>query len=189
MSQGKKPRTFGVPIVMDPAVEETYLTAKAALDGRAHDLLATAADRIRAAREAAGDDPVERKAAGQAVADADTAELEALQVDVDQANTALDAVTKVYRFRALGRRAWKDLVVKHPPTPEDQAAWEAEGREGRCPWHEDGIARELLHVASVEPPLSPADVEEIFDGAEWNATEISLLWTAALYVQSQGPSR
>lgn len=189
MTQTKKARTFAVPIVMDPDVEGVYLEAKHALDTKAEELLTSAALRIRAAREAAGDDPGDRLAAAHAVVSADEADLQVLQRAVADAEAALNAATTRYRFRALGRKAWKDLVTKHPATPEDQEAWAAEGHEGRCPWHEDGLARDLIHKASVAPALSPEDVEEIFDGADWNASEISLLWTAALYVQSQAPQR
>ena len=189
MSAAKQARTFAVPIVMDPDVESIYLDARHALDARAETLLESAALRIRAAREAAGDDPNDRLIAAGAVVTADEAELAALRTAVTDAETALDAVTTKYRFRSLGRKAWKDLVTKHPATPEDQEAWAAEGHEGRCPWHEDGLARDLIHKAAVSPLLSPEDVAEIFDGADWNASEISLLWTAALYVQSQAPQR
>lgn len=189
MSQGKSPRTFGVPIVMDPEKETAYLEAKAAVDATAAKLLATAGDRIRRAREAAGDDPADRRLAGQAVVDADEAHLRALQDTADAAKTELDAVTRRYVFRALGRKAWKDLVAKHPATPEDHEQWTEQGYEGKAPWHEDGLARDLIHKAAVNPVLSPEDVTEIFDGADWNAAEVALLWTAALLVQSQGPQR
>ena len=183
-SPTKKPRIIKVPIVFDSEVELEYLQAQHAVEEATGNLLTTATDRIRVARACAR--PEHEHAAAETVAAGDAAEIDALKAVVAEKKTALDAVTVWYTFRALGRKTWSDLVKKHPPTDEDQAQFEAEGGQGKAPFDELGIARELLPLACVSPGITPEEAINIVDGADWNSTEIATLWAGARYVQIQG---
>lgn len=181
----KKARLFTVPIIMDPDVETAYLEAQYELDQTAERLLKTAGDRIRAARAAA--QPGNEEAATQAIVDADEKILTQLRDKRETAKQTMDDATEYFKFRALGRKHYKDLIKAHPPTAEDVKAWEEAEREGKCPWNHDGLARELVRRACVSPLLDEADITEIFDGREWNQTEVDMLWIGASSVQVQGP--
>lgn len=183
-SPTKKPRIVKVPIVFDSEVELEYLQAKYAVDVRAEELLRTANDRIRVARAGAHVD--NELAAAEAVVAGDVAEVDALKVIAAEKKEALDAVTVWYTFRALGRKKWAELVKKYPPTAADQEQFEAEGGQGKAPFDELGIARELLPLACMVPGITPEKAIEIVDGDEWNATEVATLWAGARYVQIQG---
>lgn len=188
----KVARRFTVPIVMTPALEDTLTLAREALDNRSTELLTTAADRIRAARARAvpadGESQADAESsAAEAVVADDVAALTDLSAAVRDAEVALAAATESFTFRSLGRKAWRELVAKHPPTVEDNAAWVASGGQGDAPWSTDGLRRDLLHVASETPVLSTADVTAIVDGDAWSEPEVDLLFAAAILAQSQNP--
>lgn len=183
-SPTKKPRIVKVPIVFDSEIELEYLQAQHAVEEATGNLLTTAADRIRVAR--AGARPEQEFAAAEAVAAGDAAEIDALKAVAAEKKAALDAVTVWYTFRALGRKTWSDLVKKYPATAEDQEQFEAEGGQGKAPFDELGIARELLPLSCVSPIITPEKAIEIVDGDDWNATEVATLWAGARYVQIQG---
>lgn len=180
----KKARVVKVPIVLDSEIELEYLQAKHAVDVRAEELLTTAAERIRIARASATLDT--EHAAAEAVVAKDTAEIDELQKIVAEKKTALDEVTTYFTFRALGRKTWADLQKRHPATEEDHAQHAAEGGQGPAPFHELGVARELLHLAAVAPTLTQEEANEIVDGDLYNLVEVATLWAGARYVQVQG---
>jgi len=190
----KVARRFSVPIVMRPELEDALTLSRAALDVRSESLLASAASRIRAARARAvpadGETTADAESrAGDAVVEADVAELRVLSEVVEAAQVALSEVTEVFTFRSLGRKAWRELVAKHPPTAEDTEAWATVGGQGDAPWATDGLRRDLLHLASESPVLSTADVSAIVDGDGWSEPEVDLLFSAAILAQSQIPAQ
>lgn len=185
MTQQKTARLFTVPIVMDPSFENTYLELRQELDDTAQRLLGTAGDRIRAARANTAT-PEEATAAGNALAAEDHAVLSEIQARLEAASKDLDKYTQGYKFRALGRKTFKQLYADNPPTDEDRAQWAADGEEGEPPYNEDGFARDLIQRACVSPVLSKADVDEMFDGEDWNPTELGMLFVGAQHIQTQG---
>lgn len=181
----KKYRVFEVPVVLDPELETAYLEAQYELEETAKKLLESAGDRIRVARSAAA--PGREEAAGDLVVAGDEAILAELREKREAAKAALDEATTAFRFRALGRKQYRELLKAHPPTAEDQKEWEEAGNEGKAPWNEEALARDLIRRACVSPLLDEADISEIFDGESWNQTEVSMLWVGAQAAQVQGP--
>lgn len=193
----KKPRLVTIGIVMDPAVEVAYLEARHALDAATEMLLKTYPDRVKRAMLLDGvdvDDTEARKAIAERVIDEDTAELTKYQDAAEAAVKALEAATQQYKFRSLGRKTFRDLVRKHPATDEDHELAQRTDRcsgcggpvDAKAQWNDEGLSRELLHLASVSPSLTVEKVDEMFDGSNWNDTELLLLKTAALGAQLQG---
>lgn len=186
----KKPRLTQVDIVMDPAAEVAYFTAKYALDAACEQLLSTYPDRVARAMLLAGhsaDDVEARGRIADRVAAEDEAELLPFQRAADAALETVETCKQTFKFRSLGRKTFRDLVRKHPATDEDHEALQAEvGSTARARWNDEGLSRELLHLASVSPSLTVEMVDEIFDGPNWNDAEVLLLKTAALGAQLQG---
>lgn len=186
----KKPRLVTIGIVMDPDAEVAYLEARHALDTATEMLLKTYPDRVKRAMLLDGvdvDDIEARKAIAERVIAEDTAELTEFQDAAEAAVKALEEATQQYKFRSLGRKTFRDLVRKHPATDDDhELAQQERGSDAKAQWNEDGLARELLHLASVSPSLTVEKVDEMFDGSNWNDTELLLLKTAALGAQLQG---
>lgn len=56
-----------------------------------------------------------------------------------------------FTFRALGARAWSDLVAQHPGTT-DEEAWDAET-----------LAPALVAASAIDPEMSPEELEELFE--------------------------
>lgn len=186
MTQQKNARLITVPMVMDPSFETAYLTARHELDEASQRLLATAGDRIRAARAGAVTDE-EAVVAANGVAVGDGAVLAQFEARVEAAKAELDEHTQPFKFRALGRKTFKALYADHPPKQEDLDEWKASGEEGEPPYNEDGFARELIVRSCVTPSLTATQVDAMFDGEDWNAAELGLLFVAAQHIQTQGP--
>lgn len=190
----KVARRFSVPIVMSPEREDALVLAREALDVKSESLLASAAARIRAARARAvpvdGQTTADAESrAGDTVVEGDVAELRVLSEAVQAAQVALSEVTETFTFRSLGRKAWCELVAKHPPGEQDNAAWTLVGGQGDAPWSTEGLRRDLLHLASESPVLSTSDVAGIVDGDVWSEPEVDLLFAAAILAQSQIPNQ
>ncbi|MFE1358859.1 hypothetical protein [Streptomyces harbinensis] len=54
-------------------------------------------------------------------------------------------------FRALGARAWSDLVAQHPSTREGEA------------WDPEALAPALVAASAAEPEMTPEQVAELFE--------------------------
>lgn len=56
-----------------------------------------------------------------------------------------------FTFRALGAKAWSDLVAAHPGKNEGE------------PWDVETLAPALVSASAVDPEMSPDDVDELFE--------------------------
>lgn len=56
-----------------------------------------------------------------------------------------------FTFRALGARAWSDLVAEHPGQTEEEA------------WDADTLAPALVSACAVDPVMAPEDVDALFE--------------------------
>lgn len=192
MNVPKTARLTHVDIPMNPDAEEAYVQAMQALNAAAETLLETYPDRVKQAMLLAGLDPLDvegRKTVAETVLAEDEANLTKYQDEAEAALEHLRATTVRYKFRSLGRKRYRELHAAHPPREEDHEAVRREtgDPEARAHFCDETFTRELLHLSAVSPALSVADVDEIFDGTEWNSTEIALLRLAAITAQSQGP--
>ncbi|MER7517775.1 hypothetical protein [Streptomyces sp. NPDC126499] len=56
-----------------------------------------------------------------------------------------------FTFRALGAKAWSDLVAEHPGKTPDEA------------WDAETLAPALVSACAVDPAMTPAEVDELFE--------------------------
>lgn len=79
-----------------------------------------------------------------------------------------------FTFRALGAKAWSDLVAQHPGKTEDEA------------WDADTLAPALVAASAVDPAMSQADVDELFEAL--NVGQRQQLIDAAWQVNGEATS-
>jgi len=184
----KKPRITWVDVILDGEVADAYDVAEKDLLAAEERLSASRPRRLAAARNAlpTGATPEEQAAAAAAVVAADDLEVDALREARDAAAEALALATRRYKFRALGRARWESLKAEHPPQESDhEDVREASGKkDAEAEYHFDTLAPALIQEASISPRLSEEDVDEIFNGGDWNGPEIVALWQTALVAQA-----
>lgn len=118
-----------------------------------------------------------RAAEAAARGDAQAEPVVAARAERDAARAALDGSTVWLVFRAVGRKAYDQLVRDHPPTEEQLA----EKRDPGTPtpaWNLDTFPVALIAASCVEPAMTVEEAQTIWD--EWNGGEIADLWMAAL---------
>jgi hypothetical protein len=86
--------------------------------------------------------------------------------------------TRCFYLRAIGHKAYQELLAEHPPTDEDHAETAKLGA-GRARWSIEGFPRALIQASCVDPVLSDADMDEVFGGTSWNHDEITYLFEQA----------
>lgn len=107
---------------------------------------------------------------------------EELQQEVDRVNEELKEHTTYMVFQSMGRKAYEDLMGEHPPTKKQEEEAEEAGVE-KPPYNTDTFPPALISASCVEPEMSVAEVEVLFD--EWTAPEITAMFSAALEVNTQ----
>ncbi|HYH51624.1 MAG TPA: hypothetical protein VEG38_18940 [Acidimicrobiia bacterium] len=109
------------------------------------------------------------------------AEFEEFKAAAEKAHKALAAETVEVRFRALGRKAYDELVRAHPP--KDVAGEDGKVKKSTDPYEYETFAPALVAACCVEPEMTVEQVQTLFE--EWNAAEVMELWVAALSVNTQ----
>lgn len=102
----------------------------------------------------------------------------------EAARTAAEAETITYRFQAIGRKAYEELLLANPVTPENQAEADRLGQQ-HTDYNPDTFPKALVAASLVDPILTYEDVEEMWDDPAWTGPELSTLWVAALGVNGQ----
>ena len=181
----KLARTTTTVVILDTSKADAYDSALMGVQSKEKELSASLPRRAAAARAgvSAGAPEEDVLAALDAVRQADEATMKPLRDALSAADTALDAVREKWTFKSLGNVKWKRMVHANPAGDEDQAEWEANGGQGKCPYAFEGIARALLKEATVTPAQTPEEIDEVFDGDAWSDAEINHLWTSALAAQ------
>lgn len=156
-------------VVFDPLVLADLELAQRALEATEARLLTTFLGRAEV-RAAANGVPLDQ--ARREVFEEDRSTLAELAAECDVTRDRLADVTRVYRFRSLGFKAWRALRAAHP------------SRDPGLAFDEESIAPTLLREASLEPRLSAAMVEEILTSPDWSEGEVRLLLSAAVRAQS-----
>lgn len=119
------------------------------------------------------------RSAWQRAVDTGTGDLDALTAAVDVAYQHVQDTAAAYRVRALGAKPYERLLAAHAPTEADHEKVREAGGQ-RAPWSLDGFPRALILASCVEPALTEADVEHIFE--MWNEDEAGYLFAACLDV-------
>lgn len=109
------------------------------------------------------------------------AEYEEAKDLLDQATEELMLNSIEFVFRAIGRKAYEDLILEHPPTPAQQAKAKKLGQEGYS-WNPDTFPPALIAASMMGPTLlSPQEVlDQIWDNPAWSGPETVLLFGAAI---------
>jgi hypothetical protein len=89
----------------------------------------------------------------------------ALAADLDKVIEQMRAGEVEFRFRALPRKEFSDLLAKHPPLTDTQA------------WNAETLQVELVALACVSPAMSLEQADALFDAV--NESGRSELFTAA----------
>lgn len=84
----------------------------------------------------------------------------------------IEAAKRSFRFRAVGKRAWADLLKEHPPTKDQRAA------NGRLDHNPETFPIAAIAASCVEPVLSVDDVAKL--EAVLNLAQFDVLWGGCL---------
>lgn len=84
-----------------------------------------------------------------------------------------------FTFRALGKRAWADLLAKHPPTAEQK-------QHGRAEFNADTFPAAAVAACAVDPVITPEAATRL--EAALNSSQFDVLWGAVLDVNVGGLS-
>lgn len=82
------------------------------------------------------------------------------------------------KFRAIGTAAYDRLMSKYPPT--------AQQRKDGLVYDLNRFAPALFHYCMVEPEMSLAEAQELWNSDSWNRGELSSLFMAAVEVNNKG---
>lgn len=89
----------------------------------------------------------------------------------------IDAAKVPFTFRAVGKRAWSDLLAKHPPTVEQR-------QTGRAEFNPDTFPAAAVAASSLEPQITPDAASRL--EAALNSSQFDVLWGAVLDVNIGG---
>ena len=167
---GKRAVTATLRLVMDADLIDAQTRAAAVRD---------AAERKQ--RLFANTDPgnPDRVAAEDAYRTAD-AEFQRISDEVEEA-------TVDFRFRALSRQRYQDLVRAHPPTQEQKDNYAKEAAAQGLPkaqqsglrFNTDTFPAALVAACLIEPAVDADTVQEWWDSDDWNETELTRLLITA----------
>lgn len=113
------------------------------------------------------------------------AELEEITEKVLALEAQLDEVTVSFKFRSVGRAAFEELLLAHPPTKDQKDDAKKQGVEGRLSYNVETFPICLVAAASAEPKLSDEEVKELWHSDQWNQAELMQLFDAALSCNTQ----
>lgn len=179
----KKPRIYKAPIILDNEVEVAYNTLQHQAFADYQKRLESFKLRVENARVRFLD-PVEAEAEVQRIIADDTAATKEWERRLGEAKKALDAVTKNYLFRSIGRKKFAELIDANPPTEADREEWDnSSDRSLPAAVNELGFAKALITASCISHSLTRTDVEEMFDDPAWNQQELTLLYVMARSAQ------
>ncbi len=93
---------------------------------------------------------------------------------IKDARERMQAAEVPFTFRALGDKAWSDLVAEHPGKTPDEA------------WDDETLAPALVAACAIDPVMTPKDVDALFETL--NLGQRQELINAAWSVNSEGTS-
>ncbi|HEY8881938.1 MAG TPA: hypothetical protein VIM47_00910 [Dermatophilaceae bacterium] len=184
---GKLPRRVTVGIYLDDTAVAAVVDADADLTAARERLDASRPRRIAEARAAATPEDVIGQTLVDQVHDLDAQALAPLEEAATAALDALDAATRWFTFRGLGRTPYRELLEKHAARDVDDQVMADLGQGDNAPYNLDTFPPALVQAASIDPVLDGDDIATIFDGDTWNGVEVNTLVSYAQLAQSQAP--
>lgn len=85
----------------------------------------------------------------------------------------IEAAKRPFRFRAIGKRAWADLLAEHPPTKEQLAA-----TNGRIDHNPETLPIVAIAASCVDPPMTVEQVGKLEQAL--NLAQFEKLWAGCL---------
>lgn len=156
----KQPNTRKVTIALDPEVADEFDSAK--------DRLETAKRMVDIHKDRGG--PLYAEACDELVSATEA---------FDAAKAVVQESSQEFTFKAIGRRAYEDLMMDHLPTA-DQVVKAKKAGGGEPAFNPDTFPPALILASCVDPILTEADVKEIWEGDEWSQNETTTLFMVAL---------
>lgn len=115
-------------------------------------------------------------------------DLAPLEHAVADARDRVAATSRTYTFHSLGRKRWQALIADHPAQDADHEKVKAQGQGTKALFHMDTFVPALIQTACVDPVLTDADIDGMFDdeqGGAWNDAELDQLFMAAYAANTQ----
>jgi hypothetical protein len=84
----------------------------------------------------------------------------------------------IVTLKAIGSKAYDDLIANHPPTNEQK-------REGQT-YNAESFAPALIAACSVTPELTEDQANQIWTSNEWSRGELTQLFLGCVEVNSKG---
>lgn len=81
-------------------------------------------------------------------------------------------------FRALGTKAYDDLIAKHPPLPQQKLNGDT--------YNISTFGPALIAKCAVEPTLSYDEAKSIWDSEEWSRGEVMNLFAVCVELNNKG---
>lgn len=81
-------------------------------------------------------------------------------------------------FKAIGSKAYDDLLSAHPPSKKD--------KEIGGVWNSDSFPPALLSACAVEPLIDEEAAKEIFASEDWSRGELMDMFMKVVTLNSEG---
>jgi hypothetical protein len=89
-----------------------------------------------------------------------------------------EIIELVVTLKAIGSKAYDDMVAKHPPT--------AEQKKENGQYNPDTFGPALISACSFDPHMTPNEAAEIWTSEDWSRGEIMELFVGCVEVCSKG---
>lgn len=89
----------------------------------------------------------------------------------------------MFRFKALNRKKFQDLIKQHPPTAEQIAEAKEEDQDAKLDFNPDTFPQVLIARSMIQEEMSESELIDWLDGDEWNQTELLELFGGAYGAQ------
>ena len=87
----------------------------------------------------------------------------------------------LFKFKSIGRVAFDKMIKNHPPTAEEKReVAEAGGDPSELQWCVETFSVALTAACSLEPKMTVAEVQELWDDDNWTQAEAAAMFNAAL---------
>jgi len=91
---------------------------------------------------------------------------------LEELSADIDAATREFRFRAVGRRKWSDLLAKYPPTKDQLKA------DQSLTFDPARLPAAAIAECSVEPKITIEEAKQLED--RLNDSQFNKLWAAVV---------
>lgn len=113
-------------------------------------------------------------------------EMTEAQAEYEAARAEFEEHSVEFIFKAIGRSKYDKLVLRCPPTEDEkQQVADAGGDPRQLIFNARKFPQLLIGASIVEPPISQAEVDDMFEDDMWNGAELVDMFNAALRANSE----